>query len=402
MQRIELPWAAWYGDTKKVFEIPDDWQISVFDNDDNQKISDENLLSSLHTLKSILNQNKPQNALIVVDDLTRPVEVSNVAEIIVNYLNEGGIKDQNIKFLIGLGSHKGLSEEQIRKKIGKTLASRIKCINHNPEYVRDIDVQWGNTKIKLNKHYLESDFRIVISGLTPHSFAGFSGGAKMLFPGLADMETISRTHKSVLMGFMGKLGEVEQNKFRKTIEDFLIKTKIHFFVGLVINTDRSIRNIYCGDAIEAHRDASIQAKQYCTFETDKTYDVIISSAYPKDTELLQAENGFIPLKSSGLPLLKENGYFILVSSCSEGLGHHGLFEPGGLLYRKPRPLNFLKGKHLLMYSENISAEEFHSIYNEEYRFYNIWSELLSYIQPKLSNSPSVAVFPFGSMQLVSN
>ena len=101
------------------------------------------------------------------------------------------------------------------------------CLNHNPEETDRIGEVWGKTEVRLNRHYLQADFKIVISGLTPHSFAGFSGGAKMLIPGLADMEIVAKTHKSVMMGFMGKLGEVENNRFRRTIEKLIENASLY-------------------------------------------------------------------------------------------------------------------------------------------------------------------------------
>ncbi|NOG46176.1 MAG: DUF2088 domain-containing protein [Calditrichaeota bacterium] len=400
MPSISLPWGAWYGDKSKEFSIPDEWRVKEYTLDSEQQLDESAILQRLSNLPTQLESRKPKTAVIVVDDLTRPVELKNLLPQIVNCFNNYGLKNSQIKVLIGLGSHHGLSKENLEKKLGTFIVENISCINHDSNEVIPIDVIWGKTEIKLNRHYMESDFKIVISGLTPHSFAGFSGGAKMLFPGLADLDTLAKTHKSVLMGFMGKLGSMENNKFRATIEQFVEKAGIDLFIGVVINANRTIRNIYCGHYVDAHREAAEEAREYCLTNTsDNSYDVIISSAYPKDTELLQAENGFIPLKSAKENILKPGGVYILLSACSEGLGHHGLFGPGGMLYRKPRPLRFLKEHNFVLFAENISNEDFVTVFNEDYHFFSNWDKLMQHVKALVPANPKVAVFPYGSMQL---
>ncbi len=400
MKTIIMPWGAWYGDKQRHFEVPEAWDIDYFKLDPDQKASPQKIEAVLEDLSRTVTDKKPSSAVIVVDDLTRPVHLENLLPQMVRRLEQAGLKKTDIKILIGLGSHAPLSTEDLRKKLGGEIVERFQCINHDPRETEPIGMEWGKTDIRLNRHYLAADFKVVISGLTPHSFAGFSGGAKMLVPGIADMETLSKTHKSVLMGFMGKLGTVEQNKFRDTIESFVQKAGLDFFVGLVLNPDRSIRDLFGGHFVQAHREASVAAAEFCSLSVNGPYDVVISSAYPKDTELLQAENALIPLKSKKEGLLKEGGTLILMSACSQGVGHHGLFGRGGKLYRKARPLRLLKPYNVAFFVENVDEEEFSTVFNEDYFFTDQWKELLNHIAVYLPPSPRVAVFPYGSMQLV--
>lgn len=403
MAEIQMPWGAWYGDVPRRFTVPDEWELSIFEMTSDKRLSlaeiDEHLNALSMEVNSKLTEFDQPKVVVVVDDLTRPVILHDLLKLMVQRLKAAGISQDNITILIGLGSHQPLTETHLRKKLGDEIVNTIHCINHRPEDTIAIGVEWGKTEIKLNKHYLEADFKIVISGLTPHSFAGFSGGAKMLVPGLADMNTLAKTHKSVLMGFMGKLGEVEQNKFRTTIEQFVQKAGLDFFIGVVINGDRSLRDVRCGHFVDAHREASNIARAYCQTKTDGLYDLVISSAYPKDTELLQAENGLIPIKSMKEGLLKPGGCLVLLSACSEGLGHHGLFGPNGMLYRKPRPLRMLKDYNFMLFSDNISREDFNIVFNEDYFFSSDWQRLMEHLKPLLPPKPRVAVFPYGSMQL---
>jgi len=399
MASIEIPWGAWYGDVQRRFNLPNDWDTTVFEMPSEKKLSLPEIDVYLNKLGEELKKKSHKKVVIAVDDLTRPVILHDLLGKITEHLLAAGTVRTAITILIGLGSHQPLTEANMRKKLGDTIVDSIRCINHRPEDTIGIGVEWGKTEIKLNKYYLDADFKIVISGLTPHSFAGFSGGAKMLVPGLADMNTLAKTHKSVLMGFMGKLGDVEQNKFRTTIEKFVDAAGLDFFVGVVINADRSIRDMRCGHFVEAHREASVIARDYCHTKTDGPYDLVFSSAYPKDTELLQAENGLIPLKSMKDGLLKKGGSFVLLSACSEGLGHHGLFGPQGMLYRKPRPLRLLKEYNFMCFADKISREEFNVVFNEDYFFSSDWQKLIAHLQQLMPVKPRVAVFPYGIMQL---
>ncbi|NOX87871.1 MAG: DUF2088 domain-containing protein [Calditrichaeota bacterium] len=403
MKSISLPWGAWYYDTQEVLKVSDEWQVDVFKLRDRQPLPEQQMRERLRNLTDQITQKKPDSVVIVVDDLTRPVYLGDLLRIILNELNSCGISRSAVTILIGLGAHRPLTDEEMAKKLGREIQENYTCVNHKPEDTVPTGEQWGKTELKLNRHFLKADFKIVISGLTPHSFAGFSGGAKMLIPGISDMEIISKTHKSVLMGFMGKLGDVEHNRFRNVIESLIREVGIDYFVGVVLNGDRTIADIYCGDYIEAHRKAAIKAREQYRIDlkNNSPYDLVILNAFPKDTELLQAENGFIPLKSAGNNLVKEGGVVVLTSACSEGMGYHGLFGPGGLLYRSPRPLRFLKDRHFAFYSPNLTEDQFFQLYSEEYAFFREKDLLMKYLENLLPQKARVAVFPFASLQLVS-
>ncbi len=401
MAKIHLPWGAWYEDSSKILELPESWQVDVYTLQRAVPLTDDQIRKKLADLKTLVASKRPKSVVIVVDDLTRPVILARLLESLLDILHQTGLSANSIRFLIGLGTHRPLTDKDMAKKLGDKIVKKYICLNHNPEETDRIGEVWGKTEVRLNRHYLQADFKIVISGLTPHSFAGFSGGAKMLIPGLADMEIVAKTHKSVMMGFMGKLGEVENNRFRRTIEKLIEKVGLDFFIGVVLNGDRSIADLFTGDYIEAHRQAAQAARQLyqVKIEENAPYDIVFLNAFPKDTELLQAENAFIPLKSAGSNLLKEGGIVVLTSACSEGMGYHGLFQPGGKLYHPPRPMRFLKDKRFVFYSPNISSDEFYKLFWKEYSFFDDTEPLMNYLAQNAGKQARVAVFPYASLQL---
>ena len=404
MKSIEIPWGAWYGDVAKEVSFPDRADIRTIDIPSRPPMSAESIDQDLKDLAELIRQKKPANVIVVVDDLTRPVKLERLINPLLRLLKSADIQRQNTRILVGLGGHRPLEKEDLKKKLGPDCVENYEIINHSPfENLIQLPVEWKGTAIEMNRHFVEADFRIVISGLVPHSFAGFSGGAKMLIPGISNLEVVKRTHKSVLMGFMGKLGDTENNRFRREIETIVQQIGVDYFLGVVINADREIAAIYGGDIITGHQEAVQDAKKFYTFDVadDDPFDMILMNAYPKDTELLQCENAFFPLQSASKPLVREDGLVVVADACSEKIGHHELFGPGKALYRTPMPKRFLNAYEVIFYSENLAEAEFREVFWSGYRLCDKWESVYEAIENKFRKDFRVVVFPFASMQLVS-
>ena len=402
MKSVEIPWGAWYGDIVKKITLPDNAEVKKVEISHRPAITRHTILEQLKSLIESLRKKKPQNVTIVVDDLTRPVKLENLINSVLQILEIEKFEKKNVKFLVGLGGHRPLEKEDLVKKLGSYCVDNYSIVNHSPfEDLVQLPIDWKGTPIEINRHFVQADFRIVISGLVPHSFAGFSGGAKMLIPGISNLEVVKRTHKSVLMGFMGKLGEIDNNRFRMEIETIATQIGVDYFFGVVINPDREIAALYSGDIITAYHEAVQDAKSYYTMEVpDDTFDMIIMNAYPKDTELLQCENVFFPLQSASKQFIREGGLVVVTDACSEKMGHHELFGPQKVLYRDPMPKRFLTPYDVIFYSENILMEDFRKVFWDGYKFYNQWKEVYQYIEKKFIKNFKVIVFPFASIQLV--
>ena len=263
----------------------------------------------------------------------------------------------------------------------------------------DIDISLGNISVKINKHFIKSDLKIVVGSVIPHPFAGFSGGAKIVFPGLAGIDAIERSHRAALMGFAGGFGKVEGNRFREQAENIAKRIGIDIAINIVVNSQRKIAGLFVGDVIQAHRKAVKFACDVYSTKAPEALDVAILNAYPKDNELLQAEGAFNIYRSAQNHLVKENGTVIITSACSVGLGNHGLFEPGANLYRKPTPKRFLGNRKFIFFSPNINNTDFHSVFWDGYSMYADWQEITAELQSEYHDDCRIGVFPHATLQL---
>ncbi len=231
----------------------------------------------------------------------------------------------------------------------------------------------------------------------PHSFAGHSGGAKLLLPGLADVAATARSHKFVQMGLRGG-GDPNENRFRLEIEQLARQLGLHYTVCLVPNARCQTAGVFAGDLVSAHRAACRAAARAYATPIRHTCDCLVLNAYPKDIDLVQAENALVALKTARSPVVKEQGVLLLCTAASEGLGHHGLFAPGGASYRAPRPKRALGGRELWLYAPGVSETEARQMFWEGYPFFRDPAQLCEALRQKFPGGATAAVMPCAPMQ----
>jgi len=138
-----------------------------------------------------------QRVLIIVDDNTRTTPAERILPYLLTRLNTAGISDANIKFLVGLGTHRAMSAKELEQKLGKEVYQRYSVYNHDWEKSDDL-LNIGKTTsgidIWINRHLTEADFIIGLGHIVPHRVAGYSGGGKIIQPGLCGPATTAQTH----------------------------------------------------------------------------------------------------------------------------------------------------------------------------------------------------------------
>lgn len=403
VNKFELPWSAWFEKRTLVIKVSENWSVDYFNIQESQPVTKEGLMVEVKKLLDAIKEKRPAQISLAVDDLTRPLNYSSF----LSQLMEG-IAVLNpipkVVIIIGLGTHAPLTFDELNYKLGKEVFKYdfVEVVNHDHENdVTDAGVQWGKIPVKINKYFIWSDFRVILSTVVPHPFAGFSGGAKMILPGLSNAAITQRTHQMALMGFIGNVGEVKENKFRKIINNLMEHISVHYFIGFLSDSKNECIFLKGGPLKETYLEVTTRAKNLYSIKVpDKQYDIIWLNAFPKDTELLQIDNAFLPIITSPKKFWHEKTVFIVSAACRKGLGYHGLFGPGGSLYRLPREKRILKDHPIHFFIPNVSKNEFQMIFWKNYQLHNHLLSLLNKLVFSMDEKIKVAIFPTASIQIV--
>lgn len=259
---------------------------------------------------------KGDKVVILVDDITRLTPVNEILLPILNEINLGGVPDEDICIVIALGTHRPMTQDEINKKYGDEAVARVKIINHNCLDINNLK-HYGRTRrgtdIWVNRLVVEADVRIGIGNIVPHFPIGWSGGAKILLPGVAGEHTIGQVH---LLGATGHLlGQIE-TPCREEMEEFAAITGLEFIVNTVLDRNGKLVKMVAGHFVDAHREGVKWGKQVFGVPYTEKTDITISSSFPVDNDLFQASKGIF----SGVISTKEGGELILLSPCYEGVG----------------------------------------------------------------------------------
>ncbi len=254
---------------------------------------------------------------IAVDDLTRVTPTNLLLPPILRLLEKAGASKKKIKIIIALGTHRKMTEQEIKEKYGSQVVEEYEVINHafdDESELKDMGKIAGEIPAWINKEYLSADIRIVTGNLIPHFNAGWAGGAKILLPGLAGEETVGRMHIHSATTVPNGLG-MDENTTRELIDAFAEKVGIHLLVNTVITSHREIVKVFAGHFVDAHRRGVEFAKRIYAVKISGVADITISSSHPADIEFWQGLKG---LFSADLAT-KEDGGIIELTPCYEGV-----------------------------------------------------------------------------------
>jgi len=254
-----------------------------------------------------------KNVLIILENATRPLDTASIALMVIETLRQAGVPDENVSFLFANGAHKDMAACNYRVKLGEEF-KHFKIINHDCEgELADLGTTALGSPILINPLVLEADLKIAIGTIEPHYGAGFSGGAKILFPGCTGLDWIKNNH-GLERGDMG----VVDNEWRRDTEEAAGKVGIDFLMNAVLNYKREIIGLYCGHLIEAHRagiDLSLRAS---AVKLPYKADFCIAGSSPFDLNLIQTLKALDVTRS----VMKEEGSYVILASCAQGLGNH--------------------------------------------------------------------------------
>ncbi len=302
------------------------------------------------------------NVVIILENATRPLDTSFIASLVIDELRQAGIADENITFLFANGAHKDMQEYNYRDKLGSRFKN-FRIINHDCEgKLTNLGITKQGSPILINPLILEADLKIAIGTIEPHYGAGFSGGAKILFPGCAGLEWIFHNH-SLKRGDFG----IVDNQWRNDAEEAAGKVGIDFLINAVLNYKREIIGLYCSDWIKAHREGVNLSFKASVAELPYKADFCIAGSSPFDLNFIQALKGL----TSARTVLKENGTCLMLTSCHQGLGNHRwLLDEKMLEERHKLNADFNSAITEIIYSTHLSEDELYSYYLKQVRLIN--------------------------------
>ena len=284
---------------------------------------------------------KPTHTVAVsVCDITRPMPSATVLPVLLRDLSH--LPDSNIRILVATGTHRPNTDAELRLMLGDRIVDRYTVLNHNAfddsglAYAGDTP---GGIPIYLNRNWLEADIRITVGFVEPHFFAGFSGGPKMVAPGLAGFDTIMRLHNAEMIGHpQARWGVMSGNPIHDEIRQIASQTGVNFALDVTINREHSVTSVYAGEQTTVHRAASRFAKSVSMQPVKRPFEVVLTtnSGYPLDQNLYQAVKGM----SAAAQVVKPGGSIIAAAECLDGIPDHG--EYGRLLRESSGPREILE------------------------------------------------------------
>jgi|GEM_PF-67186 len=260
---------------------------------------------------------KAKRVLILVDDLTRPTPAFSILPLVLEDLRMGGIREENIAILFALGSHRAMSEEEMSKKVGEKVFSRVRCYNHDYKGpLKSVGRTDLGTPIHVNPLLKDYDLVLGIGSIFPHRYCGWSGGGKIVQPGICGEDTITATHLLVAKDAGICLGS-ESNAALDEIRSVSTQAGLQFIVNTICNGAGDVTGLVAGAPVPAHKKGIEKAKRVFGVAMPKC-DVLIVSAYPEESNLWQA---FKALYAAHL-VVRRGGRIVLVCRAEEGVGEH--------------------------------------------------------------------------------
>ena len=312
-----------YGKEIIDLEIPEENILNIVQGDDSFSGMDEKevVLSALKepiksaTLSEIARQKT--SVRILASDITRPCPSYKFLPQLIDELISGGVEFKNIKVVLGLGIHRGHTDQEKSKLVGDYVFENIKVIDSDPSKAKLIGKTSSGTPVEVFKYALESDLLIATGNIEYHYFAGYSGGAKAVMPGICTRNSIQANH-SMMLDNRAFAGNIHDNPVRQDIEEAGKMVGIDFIFNVILDDNKKIIGAVAGGNNEAWLEGIRKYNQIYMREVEEPADIVIASAggYPKDLNLYQSQKALENVKDIARP----GGVIILAAACAEGFG----------------------------------------------------------------------------------
>ena len=312
-----------YGKTEQVVNVPDNNLLGVLTanemehlrlGSDAVKYALENPIGA-PALRTMVHSG--QKIAIIASDISRPVPSYEILPSILEELFSAGCKAEDITVVFALGSHRKHTEEEMRHLAGDKVFEAVRCVDSDPNDCIRMGITDAGTPVDITRVVAEADFRICTGNIEFHYFAGYSGGAKAIMPGVSTPSAIQTNHR-MMVKESACAGKLEGNPIREDIEQAGAICGIDYIVNVVLDEHKHIVFAVAGDVTKAHREGCAYLDKMYSKKIPERADIVLVSqgGAPKDANLYQVQKALDNAKHA----VKKGGTIILMGACNEGLG----------------------------------------------------------------------------------
>jgi len=270
-----------------------------------------------------------EKVAIVVDDMTRPTPTARLLDAILSELGRAGIYRENITILLALGTHRDMTPEEIQGQLGEKITRGYRVVNHHARVAGEMThcgATLRGTDAIVNRLAAEADCLIGCGHIVPHRIAGFSGGGKIVLPGVASEKCIGQIHWLSAQFPNEKITGVRDNPVRTEIDGVANLAGLRFILNVVQDGTGRVVQAVAGDPVAAHREGIYQSLHIYSAAMPELAEIVVADSYPGDMDMWQAAKAVF---ACGLAV-KKGGTIVLVAPCPEGVAstHPPVFEYG--------------------------------------------------------------------------
>ena len=254
---------------------------------------------------------------IVTSDITRPMPTYKVMPALLDELYAAGVRREDVTLVFALGSHRRHTPQEQQKLAGERAWNEIRCVDSDPDDCVHLGTTKAGTPVDITRAVAQADRRICLGNIEYHYFAGYSGGAKAIMPGVSTRSAIQANH-SMMVRPEACAGALETNPLRMDIEEAGAICGIDFIVNVVLSEHKEIIRAVAGDPVAAHRAGCRFLDRIYRKELPQAADIVLVSqgGAPKDLNLYQTQKALDNARHA----VKQGGIIVLIGSCKEGLG----------------------------------------------------------------------------------
>jgi lactate racemase len=318
-----------YGKRGLPVDLPDEWDVTTLSKK-RMPVEEDPRACVAGALRSPLGSGPLareaagcRSACILICDITRPVPNHLVLRPLIEELLGAGLRTDGITILVATGLHRPNEGQELAGLIGDPwVSAHVRAANHiarRDEDHADLGTTSQGVPVRIDRRFIEADLRIAVGLVEPHFMAGWSGGRKLILPGIAHAQSISAFHSArMLAQERAATCTLEGNPLHEAQLEVLRMVGGCLGVNLVIDESRALSFASFGDIQESHRAAVRFAAPFFQVPVSKPFPVVLTSAagFPLDATYYQAVKGIC----GGATILRKGGHLFVVSECLEGLG----------------------------------------------------------------------------------